>query len=79
MPLTDLGVMELRDSVHNVPLAIYEREREVQDIRPLDILIVKDGTYRIDEPVILLEDDLNNEMREILEQRKIDQHKLEKI
>ena len=56
---TDLGVMELRDSVHNVPLGIYEREREVQDIRPLDILIVKDGTYRIGEPVILLEDDLN--------------------
>ena len=56
---TDLGVMELRPSIHRVPLAIYERERERQDIRPLDILIIKDGTYRIGEPVMLLEDNLN--------------------
>ena len=56
---TDLGVMELRPSIHKVPLAIYERERERQDIRPLDILIIKDGTYRIGESVMLLEDNLN--------------------
>ena len=56
---SDLGVLELRPSIQRVPLAIYERERAVQDLRPLDILIIKDGTYRIGEPVMLFEDDLN--------------------
>ena len=56
---TDLGVMELRPSIHKVPLAIYEREQTRQDLRPLDMLVIKDGTYRIGEPVMLLEDDLN--------------------
>ena len=56
---TDLGVMELRPSVHRLPFEVYEREREAQDICPLDIVVVKDGTYRIGEPVILLGDDLN--------------------
>ena len=56
---SDLGVMELRPSIHKVPLATYEREWERQDLRPLDILIIKDGTYRIGEPVMLLEEDLN--------------------
>ncbi len=56
---SDLGVMELRPSHHKVPLAIYERERRIQDIQPLDILVVKDGGHRIGEAVLLLEDDLN--------------------
>lgn len=56
---TDLGVMELRPSIHKVPVDVYERERSAQDISPLDILVIKDGTYRIGEPVMLLGDDLN--------------------
>lgn len=56
---TDLGVMELRPTIQRVPLPIYERERVKQDVCPLDILVIKDGTYRIGEPIILLEDDIN--------------------
>ena len=56
---SDLGVLELRPTIQSVPLAIYERERELQDLCPLDILIIKDGEYRIGEPVMLQEDDLN--------------------
>ena len=56
---SDLGVMELRPTIQEVPLAVYEREKDVQDLQPLDILIIKDGTYRIGEPVMLQEDDLN--------------------
>ena len=51
--------MELRPTIHKVPLAVYEREKGVQDLHPLDILIVKDGTFRIGESVMLQEDDLN--------------------
>lgn len=56
---SDFGVMELRPTVHKVPFEVYERERGVQDIRPLDIVVIKDGQYRIGEPLILLQDDLN--------------------
>lgn len=56
---TDLGVMELRPPVHKVPSEVYEREREKQDICSLDIVVIKDGTYRIGEPLILLGNDLN--------------------
>lgn len=56
---SDLGVMELRPSHHKVPLAVYERERTIQDILPLDIIVVKDGGHRIGEAIMLLEDDIN--------------------
>ena len=55
---SDLGVMELRSSLKKLPLEIYEREKTKQDLNPLDILIIKDGTLRIGEPVMLLEDDV---------------------
>ena len=55
---TDLGVMEFRASVHKITEDVYERNKGNQDLTPLDILIIKDGTYRIGESVMLLEDDI---------------------
>ena len=52
---SDLGVMELRPTIHKVHYSVFERNQSLQDIQPLDILIVKDGTYRIGETVMLLE------------------------
>ncbi len=54
---TDLGVMEFRSPVHKVTEDVYERNKNSQDLRPFDILIIKDGTYRIGESVMLLKDD----------------------
>ena len=56
---SDLGVMELLPPIHRIPLAVYEREWEVQDIQPFDIFIVKDGKYHIGKAVMLLENDIN--------------------
>ncbi len=50
--------MELRNPLKRVPIEIYKRERSKQDVKPYDILIIKDGTLRIGEPVMLLEDDV---------------------
>ncbi len=55
---TDFGNMELRPPVHRVTRCVYERNRNNQDVKALDIFIIKDGTYRIGESVILLEDDI---------------------
>ncbi len=56
---SDLGIMELRPSVQKVGLKVYERVRSTQDLRPLDIFVVRDGKYRIGEPLMLFEDDIN--------------------
>ncbi len=50
--------MELRNPLKQVPIGIYNREKSKQDVKPYDILIIKDGTLRIGEPVMLLEDDV---------------------
>lgn len=50
---TDIGVMEPRPTIYKVPEAVYERERQKQRIRANDILITKDGTFRIGEPIII--------------------------
>ena len=55
---SDLGVMELRQTIHAVPYETYERNKNSQDLQPLDILLIKDGTYRIGESVMLLKNDL---------------------
>ena len=55
---SDIGVMELRNPLKSVPKKVYEREKKKQDVQPYDILIIKDGTLRIGEPVMLLEDDV---------------------
>ncbi len=56
---SDLGLMELRSPHHKVPLSIYEREQERQDLGVSDILMVKDGGHRIGETVMLSEGDLD--------------------
>ena len=56
----DLGNFELRDDTkRKVDEAVFELYRHGQDLRPHDILFVKDGGKRIGDCVILLEDDLN--------------------
>ena len=56
---SDIGFLELRLPLKRVPVEIYEREKVKQDVRAFDILVVKDGTLRIGETVMLLEDDVN--------------------
>ena len=55
---SDIGVLELRYPLKRVPIEIYDREKIKQDVQAFDILMVKDGTLRIGEAVILLEDDM---------------------
>ena len=55
---SDIGFLELRLPLKRVPVEIYEREKVKQDVRAFDILVVKDGTLRIGETVMLLEDDM---------------------
>jgi len=56
---SDIGFLELRLPLKRVAEEIYEREKIKQDVQAFDILVVKDGTLRIGETVMLLEDDVN--------------------
>lgn len=56
---SDIGFLELRLPLKRISSEIYEREKNKQDVRAFDILVVKDGTLRIGETVMLLEDDVN--------------------
>ena len=55
---SDIGVMELRPSLKKVTEDVFERNKTSQDLKPLDILMIKDGTLRIGESVMLLDDDM---------------------
>ena len=55
---SDIGVLELRPPLKRVSEEIFKRERTKQDVQAFDILVVKDGTLRIGETVMLLEDDI---------------------
>ena len=53
---SDIANWEIKlDPKHGVSEEIYEKYREKQDIQPLDILMVRDGTYLVGTCAIILE------------------------
>ncbi|MEX1185609.1 MAG: N-6 DNA methylase [Gemmatimonadaceae bacterium] len=64
---SDISNWEIKaDAKHSVDRKIYESFRKKQDVRPLDILMVKDGTYLIGTCAVVTEED-----REIVYQSHI--------
>jgi type I restriction enzyme M protein len=56
---SDIGNGEvLYPTTHSVSRRVYERYSGKQDLRPGDILIIKDGTYKVGRSIILLEQDV---------------------
>jgi len=56
---TDIGNGEiLYPTTHSVSEQVYREYKDKQDLRANDILLIKDGTYRVGRSVMLLEDDL---------------------
>ena len=55
---SDISNWEIKhDAKHGVSRDIYEKYRIKQDVRPLDILMVKDGTYLIGTCALVSEED----------------------
>jgi type I restriction enzyme M protein len=57
---TDIGNGEiLYPTTHTISEGSYKRFKDKQDLRVDDILLIKDGTYRVGRSVILLEEDIH--------------------
>jgi len=58
---TDIGNGEiLHPTIHHTSKDVFTKYKDKQDLKELDILFVKDGTYRIGETAILFKNDLNS-------------------
>jgi type I restriction enzyme M protein len=75
---SDIGAWETRnDSVQNVSELTYLKYRDKQKLKEGDILLVKDGTYRIGETIILTQYDLKMLVQShYLKIKSLDQEKL---